>query len=387
MNKLVYNVEGTKYNWSWNMDQRAIIESGLNIDDRDYSIFKYLARFASSLSCKKLQEEEQIFYYFHWTLIKNQFPVFKLNTRQSVNKRILKLIDAELLIRHEENQRQKKSWYRFGKNRELLLGEECKRKLPSVNESYPKEEKTANQCKPKLPSVNESYEECKPKLPFSVNESLHNTTTINNTTINNIDISKEVKGILPNIPQDWPDSLKIAAVEYLAYRQELKTKDQITSQRSWNAKINSFTKLFKEYGEEDTVGAINLSISSQWKKISMQWFLDQKPSKTKNLVIDVEEDKKILTEKLEGQFQKGLKDFNIKFNGRILYFSRSEFLSWLPDGKNFEKHRQKFLPNQIFKKIKDMILILHTNTFYKNSTGHLHDFIKLAFQGKIRELA
>jgi hypothetical protein len=358
------------------------------MDLYDGAIFGMLKDFATCDGIQTLTQGGFIWYKFKWQIIPQQLPVLPIKGRTAVYNRMQNLCNAGMLISHPENQKNRESWYRFGPNSSkysVHFGEH------DVHDGEHKNGKNSQKDRNKVHNGEHYVHDGEQSSVHigehsSVHNGEHDNTTINNTTINNIDISKKIEGILPSIPQDWPKALKSAVVEYLAYRQELPKTDRIKSQRSWNAKTKSFTKLLAQHGEKDTVGAILLSIANAWKKVSMEWYLKEQP-KTNSLVIDAEEDTTTLSEKLEVQFQKGQKDFNAKFNGRILYFSRSEFLTWLPNGANFEKQRHKLVPDQIYKKIKDMILVLHTSTFYKNSTGHLHDFVVRAFQGKIRELA
>lgn len=146
------------YKWSWGVDQRAIIESGLRVDIVDYSILRMLVDFATSEFCKKIQEGGETYYFFHWTLIRDQLPILNLNTRQSVNKRIRKLATATALYPHKDNKKTRNSWFKFGEGRSLLIDNKRKQKVPKGNESYDRETKVTKEG----------------------NESLHNTTTSNN---------------------------------------------------------------------------------------------------------------------------------------------------------------------------------------------------------------
>lgn len=280
------------YKWSWTTDQRAIVESGFKIDFNDFAILRMLVDFSSSRSCKKMDEDGVTYYYFHWTLVRDQFPVLSLNSRQAVYKRLDKLIACQAIHRHKDNQKTKSSYYKFGEGRDILVDNKSKRKLPSVNESYDK-------CKQELPSVNESYAESKPKLPLvstkvtkDDNESLHNTTT-NNTTTNNKDIytpPSKIGGLNISLPQDWPIDVKKSAVEYFEYRAKLSKRDRLPTELSIEKKIKAFSKILKQHSGRIFIKAVDLSIENGWKDVRVDWLFNKHPElKTKVLVKNTED--------------------------------------------------------------------------------------------------
>jgi uncharacterized phage protein (TIGR02220 family) len=170
------------YKWTWTIDQRAILESGLNIDVIDFSILRMLMDFATCEACKKMHQEGIVFYMFSWKLVKDQMPILNLNTRQSVKKRFAKLIVAKLICPHPDNKRTRTPWFRFDENKDLLFSKHCKPKLTTSNESL-------------QPPSNESLQHCKPKLSVTSNESLQPTSneSLQDTTnnINTNTINKE----------------------------------------------------------------------------------------------------------------------------------------------------------------------------------------------------
>jgi hypothetical protein len=177
------------YKWSWSIDQRAIVESGLQIDIIDFSILRMLIDFASSTGCKKMNEEGVLFYMFRWKLVKDQFPTLKLNTRQSVKKRLKKLIDAKLIAPHPENQRTRSAWFRFAENRKILFEKNCKPKLPTVNQSYPNTSNQSLQCD------NESLQTLATKVTLTSNQSLHDNTINNKDNNNSIGENAKIKDL------------------------------------------------------------------------------------------------------------------------------------------------------------------------------------------------
>ena len=205
-------------------------------------------------------------------------------------------------------------------------------------------------------------------------------SNIDSNSDTNIDkYRKEIGGILPNIKSNWPPSLQKSVFEFLEYRQTLPKKDRMKTQRGWNAKISSFDNMLNKFGESDTVGAIVLSIEREWKNVSMDWYIRDKPQ-TKNLVQDI--DTFILPDHLEKLFQKGKKEYELKeVSKRICYFKKEEFASWMVGGKNYEKKRDNgYLQKEIFGTIKDCINKLNTSPFHQRTTGRLVEFVTSAFK-------
>lgn len=180
-------MQNKNYKWSWTVDQRAIHESGLNIDIIDFSILVMLVHFSASEGCQRMTESGTVFYMFRWKLVKQQFPTMKLNTRQSVNKRMKKLIAAKLIAPHLENQSNRCSWYRFAENKEMLFSGKCKQKLPTSNESY---------------------EQVTTKVTKTSNESLHYNNTNISTTI------KKQKAASSNAPL-FDEPINLVLKKYL----------------------------------------------------------------------------------------------------------------------------------------------------------------------------
>jgi uncharacterized phage protein (TIGR02220 family) len=95
-----------------------------------------------------------------------------------------------------------------------------------------------------------------------------------------------------------------------------------------------------------------------------------------------------LSERLEKSYLERVNSIHRKTNGRISYFTRSEFASWLKGGSNFEKWRNRgMLEIDIPKKIKSTINYLSTSTFAQGLRGDLNDHVEAAFQGKIKQIS
>lgn len=101
-----------KYNI--NINQKAVIDLGLDLDVVDLAIFDFIKDFSNSPGCiKVLIDGKQYFWISHSKII-NDLPIIKITSRQGIFKRINKLIDACLIERKEIDSQ--KSYYCFGVN-------------------------------------------------------------------------------------------------------------------------------------------------------------------------------------------------------------------------------------------------------------------------------
>jgi len=268
------------YKWSWTVDQRAILESGLMIDIIDFSILRMFMDFATCDACTKMTEKGVQFYKFRWQLVKDQFPTLKLNTRQSVKKRMKKLIDAKIIAPHPGNQKSRSAWFRFAENKEKLFNK--KGKASTSNESYLN---TSNQS---LHTSNESYHTLATKVTLTSNESLHDNTT-NNKDNNNTTLSiGQIKDL-----QRERESLKAELKELREKQPKPKRKrfsppsieqitEHFTQKGSDQAEAENFFNFYESNGWK-----VGKNKMVNWKAAGANWVKrngkTHKP-KTKNLV-------------------------------------------------------------------------------------------------------
>lgn len=107
--------------WSWNINQRAVIDNNLDIDVIDLSIFEMLKDFTHSSRCKKLDVNGKMYYLMGWKLVVDQLPILKLRTRRSVTKRYEKLKNAGIIEAHPGNKALRGMWFSWGVNYDLLI--------------------------------------------------------------------------------------------------------------------------------------------------------------------------------------------------------------------------------------------------------------------------
>lgn len=107
--------------YSWTIDQKAIKDSGLDLDIIQYSIIRLFADFALSRNCKTMQADGKTWYWFHWSLVRDQMPILGLKGRSSVMRRIKMLKELGLLEGHQSNQVSNSAWYCFGEAYDNLI--------------------------------------------------------------------------------------------------------------------------------------------------------------------------------------------------------------------------------------------------------------------------
>lgn len=142
-----------KYNI--NINQYAAVTNGLNLDIVDLAIFDFIKDFANSPKCVKMQTENGSFFWVSHDLILKEMPLLGITTKRGLVKRIAKLVDAELIVRHESNIEKGRTMYAFGKNyHKMIFGEnneDIGTKEPTHEQSF-----IAPHEQPFTPPMNES---------------------------------------------------------------------------------------------------------------------------------------------------------------------------------------------------------------------------------------
>lgn len=81
---------------------KIIKKTGVDLDAIDMLILDYMNSFASSKDCASTIKENEIWYHVSAKSIIQGMPTLNIKTEGSINRRISKLIAADLLIRHPE---------------------------------------------------------------------------------------------------------------------------------------------------------------------------------------------------------------------------------------------------------------------------------------------
>lgn len=111
------------------INQLAIINAGLDLDVVDMTIFDFVKHYAHSDKCMKLQTETGTYFWVSHTTIIQQLPILGISTGAGIIKRMNKLIDAGLLMRHPNCELMRKTFYKFGPNYDKIC-------FATQNENY-----------------------------------------------------------------------------------------------------------------------------------------------------------------------------------------------------------------------------------------------------------
>lgn len=99
-----------------NINQYAAILNGLKLDIVDLAIYDFICKFSTSSLCKKIQEDDGLYFWIKGSSIIEALPLLNIGTKRGINKRICNLVDAGLIERHGETKESNMSLYKFGKN-------------------------------------------------------------------------------------------------------------------------------------------------------------------------------------------------------------------------------------------------------------------------------
>lgn len=114
--------------------QEALIKSGLDI--KDVHILRYMLDFMDSGILRKRIINGKDFYWIRTDLIIEDNPILKINLKNSIRKRIKKLIDKEFLEYVNYKKGTNKTLYRRGKALEKIEDKNYKRDLSYFIKGY-----------------------------------------------------------------------------------------------------------------------------------------------------------------------------------------------------------------------------------------------------------
>lgn len=114
--------------------QEVLIKSGLDI--KDVHILRYMLDFMDSGILRKRIINGKDFYWIRTDLIIEDNPILKINLKNSIRKRIKKLIDKEFLEYVNYKKGTNKTLYRRGKALEKIEDKNYKRDLSYFKEGY-----------------------------------------------------------------------------------------------------------------------------------------------------------------------------------------------------------------------------------------------------------
>lgn len=140
-----------KYNI--NINQRAVVDLGLDLDLTDMAILDFMSEFAHTEECEKawVDAKGACAYWFSTKLILEQLPILRI-TERAVRQHISNLIDAGLLERYGDPRRTQKSYFLFGPTYAKLFFATAPSTVPSDDGSSRTSEKNCRDLGNKLPT-------------------------------------------------------------------------------------------------------------------------------------------------------------------------------------------------------------------------------------------
>lgn len=180
---MIYNIE---------INQFAVIESGLDLDLTDIAILDFIRKFVGSSKAVRVDMKDGTYTWISHKLIMEEMPIIGIATERGIRKRLQKLQDAGLIVRSEE---MSKPYYKINnKAYDLFFTEGCKNEQ-GVEQKFHQ-------------SRNESSTKVGTKVPPIINIIDNNNKDNNNKGIE--EISEEYKPIMI----DWLNYKKARKSSY-----------------------------------------------------------------------------------------------------------------------------------------------------------------------------
>ena len=104
-----------------NINQRAAVENGFDLDVIDLAIFDFIKDFGCSPNCTQLHTDEGLYMWISHKLIINNLPLIGIKSSQGIIRRIDKLVECKLITKHPRCEQLSKTLYRFGVNYNLMI--------------------------------------------------------------------------------------------------------------------------------------------------------------------------------------------------------------------------------------------------------------------------
>lgn len=107
--------------FSININQKAIVDSGFNLDMVDAAILDFLKDWVYNGKIKKIELHGNSFYWLDYGNLIREMPLLGIKSKDGLYRRFKKMCDMEILNAHPDNQTMGKTYFSFGKNYEFLL--------------------------------------------------------------------------------------------------------------------------------------------------------------------------------------------------------------------------------------------------------------------------
>lgn len=94
------------------INQKAIVDFGLNIDISDAAIIDWMMQFAHSSKINKIDYSGKTYYFFAYQKIKDDLPILNIG-KDAIYRRLKKMCEYNLLEPHPQNQTLNRPFYCF----------------------------------------------------------------------------------------------------------------------------------------------------------------------------------------------------------------------------------------------------------------------------------
>ena len=175
------------------INQKAVVECGLNVDIVDMAVFDFMMSYSASPKCTKVFFENKFYFHLSSSVILERMPMLGISTKRGVCKRIDNLINAGLIERHPNNQEIGKTMYTFGSTYDQYIF--CTTKEQKFQGGTNKSSKGVRTDVPT--PMNESSDN---------NNTSYNNTSYNNNSSNSLIINNNPIPTTPYIPQGGLES-------------------------------------------------------------------------------------------------------------------------------------------------------------------------------------
>jgi hypothetical protein len=106
--------------YSANLNLLAAYQHFPELDANDLIVFDCIKKYSQSVKVKRQIDGGQMYFWFNWTVVKEQLPIIKSNSRRSIDAHIAALCNVGLLERHPDNKAKATSFYKLGENCDKL---------------------------------------------------------------------------------------------------------------------------------------------------------------------------------------------------------------------------------------------------------------------------
>lgn len=96
------------------INQKIVIELGLDLDIIDLAIFDFIKSFANTDKCRKITDNGVQYFWISSSYVIEEMPLLGIKSDRGISKRIDNLINSNLIERCPNNQSMQKSYYKFG---------------------------------------------------------------------------------------------------------------------------------------------------------------------------------------------------------------------------------------------------------------------------------